>query len=140
MSICAPAWVPPLPQKTVAKLSWHPVLLICGAKPKWTPRFMPASLPRASNVAKAGSNPVRTLLLAASPAAVFSFVNTQDVHVSGERERPPVRHLHRELSVGRRGPEQRHSHQQQRETLHTRFPPWEFTCSHPTARASRGAD
>jgi len=38
---------------------------------------MPASLPRASNVAKAGSNPVRTLLLAASPAAVFSFVNTQ---------------------------------------------------------------
>src|SRR6266480_3495570 len=36
---------------------------------------MPASLPRASNVAKAGSSPVRTLLLAGP--LLFTFENTQ---------------------------------------------------------------
>src|SRR6478609_2330245 len=36
-----------------------PALLICGAKPKCTPRSTPPSLPFASNVAKAGSRPVR---------------------------------------------------------------------------------
>src|SRR6266540_7479316 len=36
---------------------------------------MPASLPRASNVAKAGSSPVRTLLFAGP--LLFTFENTQ---------------------------------------------------------------
>src|SRR5207249_4099885 len=50
------------------------------------------------------------------------------VHVPGERERPSVGHLHRQaLRAGRRGDAQRQAQQQQRETLHTRFPPWEFT-------------
>src|SRR5437879_8244111 len=50
MSIWAPNW------------SCPPALLICGANPKWTPRFRPACLPLAENVANAGSRPVRMLL------------------------------------------------------------------------------
>src|SRR2546425_5328069 len=69
MSICAPAWVP------LPKLSCTAALLICGANPKWTPRFRPASLPVAENVAKAGSSPVRTLLFAGP--LLFTFENTQ---------------------------------------------------------------
>src|SRR5664279_539900 len=54
MSICAPACVP------LPKLSCTPpALLICGAKPKCTPRSTPPSLPFASNVANAGNKPVR---------------------------------------------------------------------------------
>src|SRR5436190_22134397 len=64
MSICAPpAW------------SWTPALLICGANPKCTARFIPASLPFASNVANAGSRPVRTLEFAGP--LLLAFVNTQ---------------------------------------------------------------
>src|SRR2546422_6283221 len=48
---------------------------ICGANPMCTARFRPASLPRASNVAKAGSSPVRTLLFAGP--LLFTFENTQ---------------------------------------------------------------
>src|SRR6266480_3187065 len=80
MSICAPAWVP------LPKLSWTPAFWICGANPKWMPRFKPASLPRASNVANAGSSPVRTLLFVASPAVVFSFENTQKTFTLPENE------------------------------------------------------
>src|SRR5437016_11411124 len=69
MSICAPAWVP------LPKLSCTAALLICGANPKWTPRFRPASLPVAENVAKAGSSPVRTLEFAGP--LLFTFENTQ---------------------------------------------------------------
>src|SRR3977135_2280425 len=69
MSICAPAWVP------LPKLSCTAALLICGAKPKCTARLRPASLPRASNVAKAGSSPVRTLEFAGP--LLFTFENTQ---------------------------------------------------------------
>src|SRR5256885_10069324 len=76
MSICAPACVPPALHPTTAKLSWQLLgLLICGAKPKWIPRFKPPSLPRASNVANAGSNPVRTLEFAGP--LLLPFVNTQ---------------------------------------------------------------
>src|SRR5438128_1747998 len=88
ISICAPAWVPPLPQNTAEKLSWQlPPFWICGANPKCTPKFRPASLPFASNVANAGSNPVRMLEFAASPAAVFSFVNTQKTFTFPENEK-----------------------------------------------------
>src|SRR6266705_51780 len=71
MSICAPAWVP------FPKLSWTAPLLICGANPKWMPRFIPASLPFASKVANAGSSPVRTLLFVSLFRAVFPLVKTQ---------------------------------------------------------------
>src|SRR3989449_4160782 len=70
MSICAPACVP-LPKLSCTA----PPFWICGAKPKCTPRFIPASLPFASNVAKEGSRPVRTLELAGP--LLFCFVNTQ---------------------------------------------------------------
>src|SRR5882762_8896980 len=63
ISICAPNW------------SCTPKFWICGANPKCTARFRPASLPRASNVAKAGSSPVRTL---ENVGPLFvCFVNTQ---------------------------------------------------------------
>src|SRR5205814_8698450 len=102
---------------------------ICGANPKWMPRFIPASLPFASNVAKVGSSPVRMLELAALPAVVFSFVKLQNTYVPRERERPTIRHLHRQaLRPGRRGDAERETQQQQRETLHTRTPPWELAC------------
>src|SRR5207248_6604623 len=52
----------------------------------------------------------------------------EGVHVPAELEGPSVGHLHRQaLRAGRRGDAQRQAQQQQRETLHTRFPPWEFT-------------
>src|SRR2546427_5177823 len=63
MSICAPNW------------SCTPALLICGANPKCTARFIPASLPLASNVAKVGSKPVRTLEFVGP--VLFCFVNTK---------------------------------------------------------------
>src|ERR1041384_1976767 len=69
MSIWAPAWVP------FPKLSWIAAFWICGANPKWTARFRPASLPRASNVANAGSRPVRILLFAGP--LLLIFVNDQ---------------------------------------------------------------
>src|SRR5436309_1709680 len=72
MSICAPNW------------SCTPALLICGANPKCTPRFRPASLPLAENVAKAGSNPVRTLEFV-GPLFV-PFVNTQKAFTFPENE------------------------------------------------------
>src|SRR5439155_11694429 len=55
--------------------SWTPAFWICGAKPKCTARFIPASLPLASNVANAGSRPVRTLEFF-GPLFVW-LVNTQ---------------------------------------------------------------
>src|SRR4029077_13992993 len=59
----------------------------------------------------------------------------EDVHVPRERERPTVGHLHRQaLRAGRRDDAQRQAQQQQRETLHTRIPPWEFTSTHSAAR------
>ena len=70
MSICAPACVP------LPKLSCTPPpLLICGANPKCTPRFIPASFPFASNVANAGSSPVRTLEFAGP--LLLTLLNTQ---------------------------------------------------------------
>src|ERR1051325_10610953 len=83
MSICAPAWVP------APKLSWAAPLLICGANPKWMPRFIPASLPFASKVANAGSSPVRRLLfeiLLRGVRFVFSFVNTQNAFTFPAKE------------------------------------------------------
>src|SRR6266496_4755981 len=83
MSICAPAWVP------LPKLSWTAPLLICGANPKWMPRFIPASLPFASKVANAGSSPVRTLLvetLLRGVPFVFSFENTQNAFTFPAKE------------------------------------------------------
>src|SRR5205807_8529337 len=65
MSIFAPNWSCALP-----------AFWICGAKPKWMPRFIPDSLPLASNVANAGSNPVRTLEFL--DALVESDENTQN--------------------------------------------------------------
>src|SRR6266566_6462127 len=55
--------------------SWTPAFWICGAKPKCTERFIPASLPRASNVANVGSSPVRTLEFVGP--VLFCFVTTQ---------------------------------------------------------------
>src|SRR5437763_16392195 len=78
MSICAPAWVP------LPKLSCTAALLICGANPKWTPRFRPASLPVADNVAKAGSSPVRTLEFAGP--LLLTFENTQNAVTFPENE------------------------------------------------------
>src|SRR5436309_14474287 len=78
MSICAPAWVP------LPKLSCTAALLICGANPKWTPRFRPASLPVAENVAKAGSSPVRTLEFAGP--LLLTFENTQKAFTFPENE------------------------------------------------------
>src|SRR2546425_1379628 len=63
MSICAPNW------------SCVPAFWICGAKPKCTPRFIPASLPFASKVANAGSRPVRTLEL--DGPLLLTLVNVQ---------------------------------------------------------------
>src|SRR6059058_479490 len=50
------------------------------------PRFISASLPLASNVAKVGSSPVRMLELAALPAVVFSFVKLQNTFTFPEKE------------------------------------------------------
>src|SRR6266511_4255588 len=71
-------------------------------------------------------------------AVVHFRKHPEGVHVPGKLERPSVGHLHRQaLRAGRRGDAQRQAQQQQRETLHTRSPPWEFTSCIPTARASR---
>src|SRR5467141_188637 len=78
MSICAPAWVP------LPKLSCTAPLLICGANPKCTPRFRPASLPVAENVANAGSSPVRTLEFAGP--LLLTFENTQKAFTFPENE------------------------------------------------------
>src|SRR5204863_3711252 len=48
---------------------------ICGANPKCTARFIPASFPLASNVANAGRRPVRTLEFAGP--LLLTFVNDQ---------------------------------------------------------------
>src|SRR5690349_21734986 len=78
MSICAPACVP------FPKLSCTAALLICGANPKWTPRFSPASLPVAENVANAGSSPVRTLEF--DGPLLLIFVNDQKAFTFPENE------------------------------------------------------
>src|SRR5213593_2892187 len=67
-----------MPPGAAAPPNWSctPPFWICGAKPKWTASLRPASVPLASNVAKAGSNPVRTLEFDASPASVFALLNT----------------------------------------------------------------
>src|SRR6267143_469595 len=59
-------------------------LLIWGAKPKCTPRFRPASLPVAENVANAGSSPVRTLEFAGP--LLLTFENTQKAFTFPENE------------------------------------------------------
>src|SRR5882762_7688485 len=78
MSIWAPNW------------SWAlPAFWICGANPICAARFMPASLPRASNVAKAGSRPVRTLLYVRDlpvAAELSSCENTQKAFTFPENE------------------------------------------------------
>src|ERR1043166_5761965 len=61
----------------------------------------------------------------------------EGVDVPGKLERPAIRHLHRQaLRPGRRGDAERETQQQQRETLHTRTPPWELSCLLP-ARLKR---
>src|SRR5256714_9022584 len=59
-------------------------------------------------------------------SAVVPFrEHPKGIHVSPERERPAIRHLHGQaLRLGRRGDAERETQQQQRETLHTRTPPW----------------
>ncbi|MFL5380443.1 MAG: hypothetical protein ACJ787_21205 [Myxococcales bacterium] len=42
------------------KLSCEPLLLICGANPKWAPRSKPSSCPFTSKVTNAGKSPVLT--------------------------------------------------------------------------------
>ena len=59
------------------------------------------------------------------PAVVNLSEHPEGVHVPGKLERPAVRHLHRQaLRLGRRSDAKRETQQQQRETLHTRTPPW----------------
>src|SRR5439155_3131645 len=82
MSIWAPACTD-VPTNASCEL---PPFWICGANPKWMPRFMPASLPLASNVAKVGSSPVRMLELAALPAVAFSLVKIQNTFTFPENE------------------------------------------------------
>src|SRR6266566_1682964 len=77
MSILAPNW------------SWAlPPFWICGANPMWMPRFNPPSLPLASNVANAGSRPVRILLLVSfGPCGPLSRLeNTQNAFTFPENE------------------------------------------------------
>src|SRR5256885_9912772 len=50
------------------------------------PRFIPPSLPLASNVAKVGSSPVRMLEFAALPAVVFAFVKLQNTFTFPAKE------------------------------------------------------
>src|ERR1043166_2359763 len=97
---------------------------------------MPPSFPRASKVANDGSSPVRTLEFAGP--LLLTFVNTQKaLTFPANLERPAIRHLHRQaLRPGRRGDAERETQQQQRETLHTRTPPWELSCLLPARLAS----